>query len=241
MIAELSGPEVAAVLAASAFGGLVQGSAGIGMGLVAGPVLLSIDTDFAPGPMLVAGVVIAGRHLTMEWGDLDRSAFRRSMFGAPVGAVAALLVLSVMSTEALALTIGVLICVMCAALLAGVSLRRTDRTDVITGAGAAFTSLAAALPGPPLVIGFHDLDPKAMRCTVSLFITAMSAFALVSLAAIGRFGGREATLLALMVPGVAAGVVLSRWTRPWLDRAWFRPAVLVLAFLGGAALVVSQM
>lgn len=241
VIADLSSIDLAIVLGIAAVGAIVQGSAGIGLGLVASPILLSIDPSFAPGPLLIGGVVVGARHMAAEWEDLDRPTLGRSLIGLPIGAIGGLAVLRVMAADTLSLMIGLLICAAALFLLSGVNVRRTNTVDVMTGAASAFTSITAALPGPPLVIGFADLSPRCLRCTVSVFVAATSAFAFVGLVAIGRFGQHEATLLAVMVPGLLLGVVLSRWTRPLLDRHWFRPAILALSFAGGAALALNQL
>ena len=240
VIAGLTWIDLVIVFATSAAGAIVQGSAGIGLGLVASPVLLSVDPSFGPGPLLLGGLVIGARHMTAEWDHLDRPTLRRLLTGLPVGIVAGLAVLRVMAADTLSLMIGLLICAAALFLLSGVTLRRTNAGDLVTGAGSAFTSITAALPGPPLVIGLADLPPKALRCTVSLFVAITSAFAFVGLVIIDRFGSQEATLLALMVPGLVMGVFVSRWTRPMLDRHWFRPAILLLSLGGGAALVFNQ-
>jgi len=241
VIAGLSSIDLIIVLLTSAAGAIVQGSAGIGLGLVASPVLLSVDPSFGPGPLLLGGLVIGARHITAEWEDLDRPTLRRSLIGLPVGGVAGLAVLRVMAPDTLSLMIGLLICAAAVFLLSGVNVNRTSGSDLLTGAASAFTSITAALPGPPLVIGLADLQPKALRCTVSVFVAVTSAFAFVGLMVIGRFGSHEATLLALMVPGLLVGVVVSRWTRPLLDRHWFRPGILLLSLAGGAALVINQL
>lgn len=241
VVTDLSAAEVGVVLLVCAAGAIVQGSAGIGLGLVASPVLLAIEPSFAPGPLLVGGVVIGSRHMIAERPYLETSSLGRALIGLPVGAIGAVTVLQVMSQSALSLAIGVMICLSSALLLSGFQLRRSNTSDVVTGAAGTFTSMAAALPGPPLVIGFHDLSPGALRCTVSVFVTVVSVVAMVSLAVIGRFGTDEFMLLALMVPGLLLGLVASGWTRPRLDKAWFRPAVLVLSFLGGAVLAINQL
>ncbi len=241
MIAGLSSIELLIVLAITVAGAIVQGSAGIGLGLVASPVLLTVDPSFGPGPLLLGGLVIGARHMTAEWGDLDRPTLRRSFIGLPVGALGGLAVLRVMTADTLSLMIGLLICAASLFLLSGVRVPRTTGGDVLTGAASAFTSITAALPGPPLVIGFADLAPRSLRCTVSVFVAATGAFAFAGLVIIDRFGFHEATLLALMVPGLVLGVYLSRWTRPLLDREWFRPSVLALSLAGGAALVLNQL
>ena len=241
MIADLSSSELVLVLLITAAGAIVQGSAGIGLGLIASPVLLSIDVDFGPGPLLLGGLVIGARHMTAEWDDLDRPTLGRAFLGLPIGAIAGLAVLRVMDADTLSLTVGLLICVAAVALLCGANLHRTTTTDVITGASAAFTSMTAAIPGPPLVIGFADLAPRCLRCTVSVFVAVTGVVVFFGLLAIGRFGWHEAALLGTMIPGLLIGVVLSRWTRPLLDRSWFRPAVLLLSFAGGAALAINQL
>ncbi len=241
MIADLSSFELILVLLITAAGAIVQGSAGIGLGLIAGPILLSIDVDFAPGPLLLGGLVIGARHMTAEWDDLDRPALSRALLGLPIGLFAGLAILRVMATDTLSLTVGLLICVAAVGLLSGASLHRTNSTDVVTGASAAFTSVTAAIPGPPLVIGFADLEPRCLRCTVSAFVAVTGVVVFFGLVAIGRFGWHEAALLGTMIPGLVLGLVLSRWTRPLLDRGWFRPAVLLLSFAGGAALAINQL
>ena len=241
MIADLGAVDLLIVFLITMAGAIVQGSAGIGLGLVASPVLLTIDPSFGPGPLLIGGLVVGARHMTAEWDDLDRPTLRRALFGLPIGALAGLAVLQIMAPDTLSLTIGVLICAVSLFLLSGVTVPRSKTGDLATGAASAFTSITAALPGPPLVIGLAELGPRALRCTVSVFVAATSGFALIGLIAIDRFGTREAALLALMVPGLVFGVVLSRWTRPLLDRHWFRPGVLLLAMAGGAALAIHQL
>lgn len=56
----------------------------------------------------------------------------------------------------------------------------------------------------------------------------------------GEFGTHELELTAWMVPGMVVGLLAGARVRPLLDRGWFRPAVLWLAVLGGAAVVLRQ-
>jgi len=56
----------------------------------------------------------------------------------------------------------------------------------------------------------------------------------------GEFGSHELELTGWMVPGLVVGLLAGRHVRPYVDKAWFRPAVLWLAVLGGAAVVIRQ-
>ena len=59
--------------------------------------------------------------------------------------------------------------------------------------------------------------------------------------AISNFGTHEAELILRLLPGTTAGLALSRWIRPVLDRNWFRPSILTLALISGLALAVSKL
>ena len=60
------------------------------------------------------------------------------------------------------------------------------------------------------------------------------------LAGRGSFGLHELRLIGYLVPGMFIGLAISRVVRPYLDRHWFRPAVLSVALAGGVALIIGQ-
>ena len=228
------------MVAFSAACALVQGCLGIGFGLVAGPALVAIDADFAPGPLLLAGQVVGIRHAVMERGHTDRDAFRRCVIGLPVGLIAGIATLGMVSDRTLAIVVGSVTAVAAALILAGARVTRTPRTDVAAGGATAFASVTAGLPGPPLVLNFADMTPSQMRGTSASYILVVAVAGVAGLAAAGEFGGDESMLTLRLLPGIAVGMVAARFARPFLDRSWFRPAVLVIAMCGALALVTRQ-
>jgi len=223
-----------------AFGAMTQGSLGIGLTLVAGPVVLAIEPAFAPAPLMVAGQVIGLRHVMVDFSHIDRGTFKRATIGMPLGLALGLVVLSLMSEKALSISIGLATAAAAAALLTGLRVTNTPRVDAMGGAGIAFCSVTAALPGPPAVIAFSSMVAATMRATVAAMIIVIAAASSVGLAFTGRFGRRELELLAILMPGVLLGLVAARYVRPHIDRQWFRPAVLVFALIGGLALAARS-
>ena len=53
-----------------AFAAAVQGSLGLGMALIAAPILLLIDPRLVPGPFLVAVLVVTVLMTRREWSDV---------------------------------------------------------------------------------------------------------------------------------------------------------------------------
>lgn len=237
----MTGLEIAAVIAVTAVGALVQGCVGIGIGLIAAPVLVAIDPAFVPGPMLAVGQIVAVRHISAERRHIDLGALRNCLFGLPAGLALGLLVLLVVDERVLSIIIGAVVAVAAAWLLTGPLVRRSTLNEIATGGLVAFASTTAALPGPPLVVAFSDMKPSAMRGTASAVILAVAVFVGVGLVAAGRFGLYELGLSALLAPGALLGMIAARHLRPRLDRSWFRTAVLVVAGAGGIALVARQL
>jgi uncharacterized membrane protein YfcA len=227
-VAAVTGMQIAIIIGLTMAGSVVH-------------ALVAIDPAFAPGPLLLAGQVVGIRHVLVEHGQADFRAWKRGLCGVPVGVVGALLVLEMMSDKLLAITVGSLTAAAAAMLLTGRNLSRTPRSETVAGAVCAFSSLTAALPGPPLVCVYSDMKPSVMRPTASLLILSVASVGFITLLATGNFDSEEFALLAWLMPGVVAGLIASRWVRPHLDQPWFRSLVLTIALIGGLALVGRQL
>ena len=66
----MTGPQLAAATVIMAIGSVLQGSIGFGLALFAAPLLALIDTGLAPGPLLVANVVLTALMAHREWGAI---------------------------------------------------------------------------------------------------------------------------------------------------------------------------
>ena len=220
---------------------MVQGSLGLGAALVAGPALVAIDSGFAPGPLIVVGQIVGLRHFYVEREHTDRRAVRHCAIGLPFGLAAGLAVLTTISEQMLGLLIGAVAAAAAISLLCGLRIRRNAPVEAATGLAAAFTSVTAGLPGPPLVLSFSDMKPATLRGTVATFVLLVAIAAVVGLVAADEFGRREIELTGWLIPGVVFGLVISRFVRPHMDRTWFRPAVLIVALTGAIALILRQL
>ncbi len=222
-------------------GSMVHGSTGIGLGLIAGPVLVSVEPDYLPGPLMLVSVLIGIRHLLVEHQNIDRKILGRLVLGMPIGVALAVLLLTRLDDRTMSFGIGGLIVVTVAALLAGAELPRTSTNEVIGGAASSFGAVTAAVPGPQLVMTLHDLPGPQMRPTIAATTAISGVATAVSLTLVGRFGADELLLWGGLIPPVLIGLFLARFVRPWLDREMFRPVILVIALIGGLALIIRNL
>ena len=237
----LTAIEIIVIICFSTAGAVVHGSLGLGAALVAGPALVVIDPGFAPGPLIVIGQIVGFRHAFVERQHTDRQAVRHLVVGLPFGLAAGLAVLSAMSDKMLGILIGSLAAAAAISLLCGLRIRRTSSVEMATGFATAFTSITAGLPGPPLVLTFSEMKPATLGGTFATFVLMVAAAGLIGLVVTGEFGRHELELTGWLAPGVVLGLAIARFVRPYVDRSWFRPAVLIVALAGGIALILRQL
>src|SRR4030088_926243 len=100
---------VALAIAIMALRSAVQASGGIGLALFVVPLLALVDQSFIPGPMLLAGVMLALMTAYRERAAIDVPALRSSLVGLAVGTVIGAFALSFASGRHLDKMFGVLV------------------------------------------------------------------------------------------------------------------------------------
>jgi uncharacterized membrane protein YfcA len=204
-------PLLAANLAV-ALGAAVQGTVGYGMNLIAVPLLLSIDASLVPAPLLLAHLLLVVLLTSMDAAFIDRRSLRASTIAAIPGTVLGLAALAWFGHGAFTIfTAAVLIA--CTALAS--SRRATDASLthlLIAGVVSGFCGTTTAINGPPLAAVISRSMPlRQVRATMAAFLLISTLASLAGLAAVGRFNVGSAVLAVSLVPGVLAGIALSRY------------------------------
>jgi uncharacterized membrane protein YfcA len=167
-------------IAIMAVGSALQASAGIGLALFAVPILALVDRSFIPGPMLLAGVVLALSSAYRERTAIDVRALGNSLVGLAIGTVAGAFALTLVSGPLVGKTFGVLVLLAVLLSVAGYSLKPTRRSLAIAGGAAGMTGAMVGIHGPPISLIFQNAEPKFARAMLGAFFsTPTSASAVV--------------------------------------------------------------
>jgi uncharacterized membrane protein YfcA len=218
----------------------IHGAVGFGMNLLAVPVLLALDPDFVPGPVLVAGLLLSVLVGGREFGAFDRR-LGWAFLGLFPGTGLGLVLLTAVPADALGVLLGVLVLV--AVGLSALRWQPTPTAPALLTAGAAsgFLGTAASIGGPPMALLYARAEGARMRSTLSVFFIAVALLSIASLAAIGRFSGHDLRLSAALVPGVVVGFLLSGPLRPLVDQRNAKPAVLALSAVAAVGAIVEAL
>lgn len=217
----------------------VQASIGIGLGMIASPVLLFADPDFIPTAIMLAVLPLT---FTVAWVDREHIEARDvgfALIGRVPGVIVGALVVAALSERVLAVMVAASVLLAVLASITGRLFEPTGRALVVAGLASGFAGTTTGVGGPPMALTYQNSDPATMRATISAFFAIGSLMSLAALALAGEVGMRQLQLTLLILPGVGLGVVTSRRVKDHLRPDVMRPAVLAICTVASVALLVE--
>ena len=232
--------ELTVAVSSVAIGAMIQGSVGIGLAIVSAPVLILIDPRFIPGPLLCAALALTALMVYRDRQAVDLSGLQWALLGRLIGTAAGLMALTLISTDRLTLTFGLLVLLSVAISLSGIHMRPTRSTLIGAGSLSGFMGTTSSIGGPPMALIYQHAPGARIRGTLAGFFIVGVSISLVALAAIGRLGRTEFTLALILLPGIVTGFAISSRTARVFDRGYTQPAVLTVAGIMGLIVVLRQ-
>lgn len=226
---------------AAVAGAFVQAVVGLGMGLVAAPVVGLLAPSLVPTlplflALLISGLMLAGERAHVDWQALAWALPSR----VPGTVVGAWLVLR-FSEEQIGVALALMTLVAVGVAVRAARIPVTPGTLVGAGFGAGVTGTATSIGGPAIALLFQREPPAVMRSTLSVFFFVG---VLLSLAGLGLSGSvsRDSWEVALVLaPGVVAGMLVGRAVRDRVPRHAFRAGVLVVCTASALTLLVRSL
>lgn len=237
----MSFADIAFVTVLTFVGATLQGAIGFGMGLLAAPLLILLDPRFVPAPMLVCTLVLTVLMAWREREDIDIQGIKWALAGRIAGTFAAGGILAFVAADTMVLLLGIFILSAVAMSVSGLRFEATNRALVTAGVVSGLLGTVAAVGGPPLALLYQHASGARIRSTISSFFVVGTILSLVTLWIVGRFGAVEFRLALVTMPGMLAGLALSRRIAPWVDRGYTRPAILIVVALTGALIIVREL
>jgi uncharacterized protein len=219
-----------------AVGAMVQGTVGLGLGLVSAPLITLIAPSLMPGTMLWLAAVLPLLTLAREWSDADWRGLGWAFAGRlPATALGAWIV-SVVSTRTLGLVVGVM--VLAAVVLTARTVRLPMTRTALVGAGvvSGVSGTATSIGGPPLALLYQHAPLAQLRATLGVYFLGGALLSLGALAVVGDLTSAQAWAALWLLPAVVVGFAVSVHVRHRVSGPRVRVAVLTLC--ASAALIL---
>lgn len=236
----MSPTELAAASGVVALGAFVQGVVGFGSLLIAAPLLVLIDPTLVPGPILVSGLLLALLMAYRERRGLEVRGVGWAFAGRVPGSVVGALILAAVPPAGFDLLVGGT--VLLGVLVSTARIEIAPSPAALFGAGfvAGITGTTTSVGGPPVAFVYQHESGERLRGALAGFFVMGSVLSMVTLAFVGRFGGRDLFAGLVLVPGTLAGYAASGPLARLVDRGYTRVAVLGVSAAAGLVLILRR-
>jgi uncharacterized membrane protein YfcA len=222
-------------------GALVQATVGLGLGLVAAPVVTLADASLMPELMLWLAAALPVLTLAREWRHADGRGLAWSLLGRVPGTALGVAVVTVASDRVLGLAVGAMVLTAVALSLRDIRVRMGRRSLLTAGLIGGVTGTATSIGGPPLALLYQHRPGAVVRATLAGYFCAGALLSLTGLTIAGQLGRREALLAAALLPCLAAGFALSGPLRERMEGGRMRAAILAVCAASALALIVRSL
>jgi uncharacterized membrane protein YfcA len=219
----------------------IQGSIGFGLAMLAAPLLVLIEPDLVPAPLIVNGLLLTFLMAYRERKAIDVSGVVWMSTGCVPGIVAASIVLTVISADGFTILFSILVLLAVVLGVLGYSIRFTKTNVLIAGTFSGFMGTTSSIGGPPVALIYQNTPGVQMRGTLSAYFFICGILALIGLFFVGWFGIDELWLALSLLPGLIIGFAVSSITTGKLDQYSLRPAGLGLSAMAAIAVLARAL
>lgn len=219
-------------------GATLQASAGIGLSLVAVPLLALINPAFIPGPILFANLLLTILMAFGGWGAIDQVGFKPIVIGLFAGTGIGSVGLMLIPVEHLPTMFGILILVAVALSAIGIDIPLTRRNLIAAGAASGVMGTMTGIHGPPIALLYQRQVGETVRATLGVSFAIAYSLSLGALHLVSLFGIQELKLGVALGPGVVLGYWVSKLTTKLIDQGYrLRITILTISALGAIVLL----
>lgn len=237
-MSELLDPTLLALGLVVLLGSVVQSTIGFGIAVVAAPVVVMARPDLMPASLLVCVFFLPLTQVITGPRDIAWPHLRWALGGRILATPAGVLLVTVASTDVIALVVGILILVSVAVSIRAVDVRLTRRNSASAGVITGVSATAAAIGGPFFALVLQHERPERLRSTLAVFFLAGALIALTALTLAGQLDAEDVRAGLVWTPFVLAGHVLAGPVRRRIRQETVRRAVLAFCVVASVSVIV---
>jgi uncharacterized protein len=231
---------VAAIGVALLVGSAMQAVVGLGIGLVAAPVITLAAPELMPGVLIALALVLPCLTLVHDHGDIDWGGLNWSLPARLLGTAVGVWVVAHFSTRQLGIAVGLVVLLAVLLTWKVVTFRISRASLSVAGFIGGITGTATSIGGPPFALLYQHRPATQIRTTMAVYFLIGAAISLGGLALAGDLTRYQLTSALLLLPAVVGGVLVGIPLRRRLPAHVVRPAVLAVSAASAVVLVVRS-
>jgi uncharacterized membrane protein YfcA len=237
----VSGGVLALILVAVLVGSTMQAVVGLGIGLVAAPVMTMLAPETMPGVLIALALVLPCVTLVHDHDEVDWSGLTWSLPARVLGTALGVWVVAHFSERQLGVFVGATVLLAVVLTWKVVTVPITRPSLSVAGFVGGVTGTATSIGGPPFALLYQHRPAAQIRSTMAVYFLIGATISLVGLALAGDLTWHQVHLAVFLLPAVLLGVVAGIPLRRRLPADVVRPAVLVVSGASAAVLLARSL
>lgn len=218
-------------------GSFVQTAIGFGLAIVAAPLLFLVSPDYVPAPICLVALFISLLNALKHRASVEIGGLKMALIGRVPGSIAGGVLLVMVSTDMLALWLGLLVLFAVAVSLLPFRIEPTPVKMGIAGFFSGFFGTSSAIGGPPMALLLQHQEANQLRGNLSAFFVFSSIISLMIQMPAGFLNWHHVWITAPLIPAAWVGYKLAQMTTHSLPKEKIRVGALLLCSISGITAV----
>ncbi len=241
MILGVDATTVAVIACVLVLAAAIQGLVGLGLGLVAAPIVTLLDPSLMPELMLVLAALLPFFTLIHSHSDIDWHGLGWVLTARVPGTGLGVLLLAWFSDRAVGIAVALMVLLAVALTLTAVEVPVRPGTLAAAGLLSGVSGTATSIGGPPVALLYQHRSPEQIRSTLAVLFTMGAAMSLFGIWLGGDFEEQTLLLALLLTPCLAIGAWIGASLHGVFPDRGIRYAVLGICAASALVLLVRSL
>lgn len=225
------------VIVGSAF----QSMSGLGLAVIASPVLVLINPLFLPAPVLTLGCLLSLLSCIRYRHKLHFSNIQLALFARIPGSILGVLLLMLVPSIFFAICFSVFNMLSVLLSYKQMKIRHCSRNLLIAGFLSGLMGTTTSVGGPPIALVYQNSHVSIARAELGLFFFVGTLMSLVLLLLSGNISADQLQLTLPLIPAVFIGFGLSLWLDKYFKQTFLKPVIASLSVISCSLILLQAL
>ena len=228
-------------LIAVTIGAVLQSLAGVGMALIAAPILVLIEPNFLPAPILALGCFLSLLNTVNYRHKLHLGNTQIALIGRVPGSVLGVYLLTLLPLEFFYLVFSIFVVLSVLLTYRDIRVSPSSCNLFIAGFFSGLMGTTTSVGGPPIALAYQNSSPEKARAELGLFFLVGTIISLTLLWIADNISYHQIQLTLPLLPAILLGFLLSRWLDKHFKPYYFKPLIASLSVILGLVIFIKAM
>ncbi|MDX2369755.1 MAG: sulfite exporter TauE/SafE family protein [Colwellia sp.] len=220
-------------------GSTLQSMSGLGLAVIASPILILISPNYLPAPILALGCILSLLNCIRYRHQLHFKNIRLALLGRVPGSLLGVILLVLLPPKFFAVCFSLFILLSVLLSYRHSSIAHCSRNLFIAGFCSGLMGTTTSVGAPPIALVYQNSKVSTARAELGLFFLVGTLMSLVLLLISGNINYQQLQLTLPLIPAVFIGFGLSLWLDKYFKQVFLKPLIATLSVVSCSIILLK--